>query len=113
MRWVGAVPHEFAAQFYRGADLFLFPTFSDGFGLTQLEAQAWKLPIVATKCCGSVVEDGRNGWLLSEITPAAIAAIIRRCRMDPSRLQELSANSVPMDRFNLDQIGIQWLNTLA
>ena len=32
-------------EFYRDADVFVFPTFSDGFGLTQLEAQAWKLPI--------------------------------------------------------------------
>ena len=74
VRWVGPVPHEHTARFYRDADVFLFPTFSDGFGLTQLEAQAWKLPIVATKFCGNVVEDGRNGWLLPEVSPCAIAA---------------------------------------
>jgi glycosyltransferase involved in cell wall biosynthesis len=40
-RWLGPAPHRATNAFYRNADVFLFPTFSDGFGLTQLEAQAW------------------------------------------------------------------------
>jgi glycosyltransferase involved in cell wall biosynthesis len=112
VRWVGSVPHERTAPFYRDADVFLFPTFSDGFGLTQLEAQAWKLPIVATKFCGNVVENGRNGWLLPEVNPCAIAAMMRRCRADPARLQEFSARSTLTDRFSLTRIGEQWLHVL-
>jgi glycosyltransferase involved in cell wall biosynthesis len=112
VRWVGAVPHENTAQFYRDADVFLFPTFSDGFGLTQLEAQAWKLPIVATNFCGNVVENDRNGWLLPEISPCAIATMMRRCRANPARLQELSAQSVLTERFSLARIGEQWLHVL-
>jgi glycosyltransferase involved in cell wall biosynthesis len=108
--WVGSVPRENTAQFYQEADIFLFPTFSDGFGLTQLEAQAWKLPVVATKYCGDVVEDGRNGLLLREVTGCAIAASIRRCLAEPVRLRELSANSTPIDRFGLASVGEQWLN---
>jgi glycosyltransferase involved in cell wall biosynthesis len=79
VRWIGSVPREDAARFYRDADVFLFPTFSDGFGLTQLEAQAWKLPVIATKFCGDVVEDGKNGYLLPEITssiPSPSSALI-------------------------------------
>jgi len=113
VRWIGSVPHEQTARFYREADIFMFPTFSDGFGLTQLEAVAWKLPIVATKFCGEVVEDGKNGWLLPEITPCAIATIIRRCRANPVRLQELSANSGRAERFDLAFVGKQWLNAVT
>jgi len=112
VRWIGSVPHQQTAQFYRQADIFMFPTFSDGFGLTQLEAQAWKLPIVATKFCGDVVKDGRNGWLLPEVTPCAIAAIVRRCRADPARLREFSARSELTERFGLARIGEQWLRVL-
>jgi len=112
VRWVGPVSHEHTARFYHDADIFLFPTFSDGFGLTQLEAQAWKLPIVATEFCGVVVDDGRNGWLLPEVTPCAIATTMRRCCADPARLQELSARSVLTERFSLASIGEQWLHTL-
>ena len=109
VRWVGPVPRVDTARFYQYADVFFFPTFSDGFGLTQLEAQAWKLPIVATRFCGDVVEDGRNGWLLPEVTPCAIAATMRRCRADPAALREFSASSVLADRFRLTQVGEQWL----
>jgi glycosyltransferase involved in cell wall biosynthesis len=42
----------------------VFPTFSDGFGLTQLEAQAWILPIITTNFCGKLVEDEQNVWFL-------------------------------------------------
>ena len=57
VRWAGTVSREDTARYYRDADVFLFPTYSDGFGLTQLEAQAWKLPIIASVFCGAVVED--------------------------------------------------------
>jgi glycosyltransferase involved in cell wall biosynthesis len=110
VRWCGSVPHEDADQFYREADVFLFPTFSDGFGLTQLEAQAWRLPIVSTKFCGSVVEEGRNGWILPEITGGAIASAIRHCLANPAYLEKASVNSGCEDRFNLARVGEQWLN---
>jgi glycosyltransferase involved in cell wall biosynthesis len=107
--WVGSIHRNDTARFYRDADVFLFPTFSDGFGLTQLEAQAWKLPIIATRFCGDVVEDGRNGWVLSEISASVIAAAVRRCLADPARLQAFSAHSVPANQFSLDRLGQKWL----
>src|SRR5207249_3038181 len=72
VRWFGPVRRSEASRFYREADVFVFPTFSDGFGLTQLEAQAWKLPIIATRFCGNVVINGHNGWLLGDITSSEI-----------------------------------------
>jgi glycosyltransferase involved in cell wall biosynthesis len=110
VKWVGSVPREQTKQFYRDADLFVFPTFSDGFGLTQLEAQAWGLPIVTTRFCGKVVEDDRNGWLLPDVTPDAIAKAIRRARENPSRLQEMSARAAPAEAFGLERVGRQWLD---
>jgi glycosyltransferase involved in cell wall biosynthesis len=106
----GPLPHEAAGQFYQQADLFLFPTFSDGFGLTQLEAQAWQLPIVATRFCGDVVEENRNGWILPEVSGDAIAAIIRKCLACPACLKKLSGNSTAAKRFDLSNVGEQWLN---
>src|SRR5262249_18435201 len=44
--WHGPVSRSGTARHYREADVFLFPTFSDGFGLTQLEAQTWRLPVI-------------------------------------------------------------------
>jgi glycosyltransferase involved in cell wall biosynthesis len=108
VRWLGSVTRSDTAQFYRDADVFLFPTFSDGFGLTQLEAQAWRLPIIATKFCGEVVKDGINGWLLTELSPSSIAITVQRCLAEPTRLEEFSANAV-RKQFGLEEAGKQWL----
>jgi glycosyltransferase involved in cell wall biosynthesis len=112
IRWIGEIPHRETAQFYRDADVFVFPTFSDGFGLTQLEAQAWKLPILATKCCGEVVRHGSNGWLLAEITGPAIAATLRQCLAEPGRLQGTSSRCGLNRKFGLASVGQQWLQAL-
>jgi glycosyltransferase involved in cell wall biosynthesis len=113
VKWVGSVPREQTRRCYRDADLFVFPTFSDGFGLTQLEAQAWGLPIITTRFCGKVVEDDRNGWLLPDVTPDAIAKAIRRARENPSRLQEMSACAAPAEAFGLERVGQQWLDVFG
>jgi glycosyltransferase involved in cell wall biosynthesis len=110
VKWVGSIPREQTKQFYRDADLFVFPTFSDGFGLTQLEAQAWSLPIITTKFCGKVVEDEQSGWILPLVTPDAIAQAIRHACENPKRLQEMSARVTPSGSFGLDRVGQQWLD---
>ena len=93
MKWFGAVPRGAAADFYRDADVFLFPTLSDGFGLTQLEAQSWSLPVIASGRCGEVVEHGVNGYLLPDVTADTIACAIQRLLAAPALLGGLSARS--------------------
>ena len=112
VRWLGPAPRQATDEFYRNADVFLFPTFSDGFGLTQLEAQAWKLPVIASAFCGEVVQHGRNGWVLPEITPLSIATILRDLLRDPNRLGVASDQSGLDERFDLANIGRQWLKVL-
>src|SRR5262249_5517383 len=99
VKWVGSVPREQTSRFYRDADLFIFPTFSDGFGLTQLEAQAWGLPIITTTFCGKVVEHDRTGWLLPDVTPDAIVKVIRRACENPITLRKMSASTAPAATF--------------
>jgi glycosyltransferase involved in cell wall biosynthesis len=90
VHWVGPVSRDETAQYYRDADLFLFPTLSDGFGLTQLEAQAWKLPVIASQFCGDVVMDRVNGFVLPQVTGDAIAFVLRSCLDHPQMLTVLA-----------------------
>ena len=86
VKWLDVMPRDAVAEYYRNADVFIFPTLSDGFGLTQLEAQSWKLPVIASRYCGSVVQDEINGLLLDEVSGSAIAdAFMSLCR-SPQRL---------------------------
>jgi glycosyltransferase involved in cell wall biosynthesis len=93
MKWLGISPRSEVAKHYRAADVFIFPTHSDGFGLTQLEAQSWKLPIVASRQCGEVVRDGINGLLLAEVSADHIAESLLRLLHDPESLRRMSDES--------------------
>jgi glycosyltransferase involved in cell wall biosynthesis len=90
----GAVPRSEVGQWYAQADVFLFPSHSDGFGLTQLEASSYGLPIIASDRCGEVVVDGENGLLLPTISTEAIVAVIKRCLSNPSDLRKWSAGAM-------------------
>ena len=100
-KWFGVVPRIEVDRYYRDADVFILPTFSDGFGLTQLEAQAWKLPVIASRYCGEVVNHGFNGVILEEVSAEAIAEVLVQFLRSPESLCAMSARSGVTDRFSL------------
>ena len=108
IKFTGHVPHGDTSGYYDSGDLMIFPTFSDGFGLTQLEAQSWRLPIVASKFCGDVVEDGRNGLLLPEVSAEAIAAALIKLLKHPEQLKRMSESSFVAEKFSLAHVGKMW-----
>ncbi|HEY6829992.1 MAG TPA: glycosyltransferase family 4 protein [Gemmatimonadaceae bacterium] len=92
--YVGRVERADVGRYYEAADVMILPTLSDGFALTQLEAQAYRLPIIASAFCGEVVTDGVNGLVLPEVTGAAIASSIRRLIAQPDELALMSSRCV-------------------
>lgn len=104
LQWIGTVPRSVTAKYYQQADIFLFPTLSDGFGLTQLEAQAWKLPIIASRFCGEVVKDGVNGLILPAVSAEGIANTLLYCLNNPRQLETFSQQSINTDCFSLSQL---------
>lgn len=102
----GAVDRARTAEFYSRADVFTIPTVSDGFALTQLEAMARSLPVVATPNCGDVVTDGVDGFLVPARDPAALADAFRTLVEDPERLDAMGeAARATVMRFGLDTLG--------
>jgi glycosyltransferase involved in cell wall biosynthesis len=106
VRWFGVAPRHSVESYYRDADVFIFPTLSDGFGLTQLEAQAWKLPVIASRYCGEVVRDQVNGIVLEEVSGEAIAEAIRGFLRSPERLSAMSVRSGVDERFSLTKLAL-------
>jgi glycosyltransferase involved in cell wall biosynthesis len=72
------------------ADVLVFPTLSDGFGLVQLEAMSAGLPVIATPACGEVVQDGINGRIVPLRDASAIVMALRELRADPSKYEQFS-----------------------
>ncbi len=105
VRILGVVSREKIEALYRESDVFVFPTLSDAFGLTQLECMAWRLPLVASRHCGDVVRDGHNGLLLGEVTPTSIADALLRCLGSPEVLARWSAACAVPAQCSMDSFG--------
>jgi glycosyltransferase involved in cell wall biosynthesis len=66
---------------YAAADVFVFPTLGDPYGLVVDEALAAGLPVVATDATGEIalrVRDGENGLIVAAGDPNALAAAMER-----------------------------------
>lgn len=92
----GSVPQAEAEGFYDSADVFILPTYSDGFGVTQVEARARQLPVIASRHCGDVVHEGVNGLLLDDITPDEILKTLLYCVTNPAHLRAMAEAQDPV-----------------
>lgn len=94
IRFHGAVPRSEAVNWYRRADVFVLPTHSDGFALTQLEAMSHGLPVIATPACGEVVKDGVDGWKVPAGSPHALAEKIRWFAQHPQERSKMRVAAI-------------------
>lgn len=82
-RWAGQASRGDVERWYASSDVFAFPTLAEGSALVSYEALAWGLPVVTTPNCGSVVRDGRDGFLVPPREVDALAARIELLYRDP------------------------------
>ena len=106
MTFHGPVSRDRTQEFYSIADLFVLPTLSDGFALTQLEAMGHGLPVIATPNCGEVVSDGMDGLIVQACDPMALAEAIQFLIQSPEKLWMMSeATKAKVDQFSLERLG--------
>lgn len=94
MTFSGQVPRVTTTELWRWADIFVLPTLSDGFAMTQLEAMAHGVPVIATPCCGEVVEPEINGLLVPARDSEALATAIMRFHDVPELVTAMSHAAV-------------------
>jgi len=92
LKIIGRVTRSEVDHYYKNADVFLFPTLSDGYAITQLESFAWQLPIITTPFCGEVVNHQHNGYILPNGTAAEIEEILLEILSNPDKLYKWSQN---------------------
>jgi glycosyltransferase involved in cell wall biosynthesis len=78
--YVGEVLGDAKTKEYLAADIFVFPSLNDSFGIVNVEAMSAALPIIATPqgAVPEYLEDGTNGFLVPENDSAALAEKILR-----------------------------------
>lgn len=94
------------ADFYKAADVFVFPSFREGLPVSVMEAMASGLPVIATKIRGSsdIIKENINGFLVApnDVTEFA-KAIDLICNVD-KMVQMSEANVISSKEFDLSSI---------
>jgi glycosyltransferase involved in cell wall biosynthesis len=89
IEFAGEILHDELPRWYHGADVFVMPSLSEGFGITAIEAMASVLAVVATRV-GSlpeIVRDGETGILVERGNAEQIySAVLRIYRDETLRL---------------------------
>jgi glycosyltransferase involved in cell wall biosynthesis len=75
--FVGGIPLEETVLFYQAADLFVYPSFNETFGLPILEAMACGCPVVTSNTSAMPETAGGAAVLADPKDPASIAHAIR------------------------------------
>jgi glycosyltransferase involved in cell wall biosynthesis len=88
VRFVGAVPLEETVSFYRSAEVFVYPSLNETFGLPILEAMASGCPVVTSDVSAMPEIAGGAALLCQPTSPSSIAEAIVRAAGSGERLRQ-------------------------
>jgi glycosyltransferase involved in cell wall biosynthesis len=86
--WVGGVPLEETVEFYRAADVLVYPSFNETFGLPILEAMASGCPVVTSDTSAMPETAGGAAVLANPADPASIARAMLEALEGQDRLRD-------------------------
>jgi glycosyltransferase involved in cell wall biosynthesis len=103
VEWRGVLPPQRALDLYGEADVLLFPTRYESFGLVVLEAMAAGLPVVVSDALpAGIAADDRNGRVIRGHDPDEYAEALVELLADPERLRQVGErNRQDARRFSL------------
>jgi glycosyltransferase involved in cell wall biosynthesis len=109
VKFLGRIPHEHVPQVLAEADIYIFPSRYEGFGISLVEAMAAGCVPVASAIRGvtdSIVEHGKTGYLFPIGDWRQAAEHVIQLAEEPAKLKEIStaaAESV-QSRFSIETV---------
>lgn len=96
VHFIGYVDEETRNQLYAAADVAVFPSLYEPFGLVALEAMATGVPVVVNNCGGfmETVEHGVNGLRAKCVQPEDLARQVCRILLNPEYGSRLSRRAL-------------------
>lgn len=115
VRLTGYVAYEDVPAVYGDADIFVSPTYAEGFSNTILEAMASGVPVVSTQVVGvtDCLRHGENGLLVpAQDIPSLTAAMLRLLEDSALRRELASAALVEVvEKYSWLEVGTRILKT--
>jgi glycosyltransferase involved in cell wall biosynthesis len=86
---------EYPEHYMSAADVFVLPSYREGFGTTIIEAACAGLPAVASKIYGitDAVEDGVSGILHAPGSVDSLCQSMMQLIQDPKKLEEMGRSA--------------------
>ncbi len=113
----GYVDYDDVPAIYRRAEVFVSPTYAEGFSNTILEAMASRLAIVSCRSVGVVdcIRDGENGLLTEPGDRAGLADALRRVLRDAALRHRLADAALAECRevYSWSKVGRQIMDVYA
>ncbi|MCX5769734.1 MAG: glycosyltransferase family 4 protein, partial [Candidatus Hydrogenedentes bacterium] len=105
-------------DYYRAADLFVFPSRGEGLPSALIEAHAAGLPSVAAQINGiieDIIDEGKTGLIVPQDDPAQLSrALISLLEDDARRLRMgLAARARAEQCFSIDHVARQYVDLYA
>ncbi len=98
VRFFGFVSDQTLAALYRLADVFVFPSLYEGFGLPPLEAMASGTPVITSNVSSLPEVVGGAAFMIDPYEPEAIADAMRRVLTEPDLRADLRARGLARAR---------------
>ena len=89
--YIPSLNHEGVTQQMREADVFVFPSLFEGYGLVIAEAMAQGTPVITTsRTCGAdYIRHGKNGWLVEAGNTNALIQVFEQLVDTPEILESV------------------------
>ena len=117
VRYTGAADYDSAPAVYHAQDVFVSPTYAEGFSNTVLEAMASGLPVLSCVAVGVMdcIRDGENGLLVQPGDVPALAAALRRLIAEPALRVRLADAALEECRrtYSWDSVGRRIMGVYA
>lgn len=95
VNYIPSVPHTMLNQYYSNANVFVFPSLVEGFGLVLLEAMACGIPVITTPNTAGpdILTDGVEGFIIPIRDVEALKEKLEWCYSHPQELVEMGRSA--------------------
>jgi glycosyltransferase involved in cell wall biosynthesis len=95
----------------RSCDVFVLPSYFEGFGLVLLEALACGLPVITTTATAGpdIIKRDHDGWVIEPGNLEELVEAMEFCLKNRDRVAEMGVNArQTAERFSWDAYGERW-----
>jgi glycosyltransferase involved in cell wall biosynthesis len=95
IRWAGQIPYKYLGAYFQAADIFVFTTYEDIWGMVLTEAMAFGKPVICSQDAKAVemIVNGENGFVFDMGESAKLAEYMGQFLENPHLIEAMGNKS--------------------